>query len=157
PREYQLELASTAGTVMEKILLPEWQKETESLIFETSAESGKTDVVPSGKPPSHVRAAEEFFILPYLAFIQNSLGRIRTIAIGDLWLFVCTTLAMSSYPFDPLNVLGGIFLVVFLIYGGITALVYSQMSRDATLSHITDTRPGELGWEFWERLIAFGI
>jgi hypothetical protein len=158
PRQYQLKLASTAGAIMERILLPEWRKETESLIFDRSAERGQTEnLISVAKLPLHLRAAEEFFVLPYLAFIQNSLGRIRTIAIGDLWLFLCMTLAISSYPFDPLNILGGIFLAVFLVYGGIAALVYSQMSRDATLSHITNTRPGELGWEFWERLVAFGV
>jgi len=36
-------------------------------------------------------------------------------------------------------------------------LAYSQMSRDATLSHITNTRPGELGGDFWMRIVAFGI
>ena len=67
------------------------------------------------------------------------------------------TLAVSSYPFDPLNVLGGIFLTVFVAVGGLTVLVYSQISRDATLSHITNTTPGELGMDFWLRLVGFGI
>jgi hypothetical protein len=31
------------------------------------------------------------------------------------------------------------------------------MSRDATLSHITNTLPGRLGMDFWVRLAAFGI
>jgi hypothetical protein len=77
--------------------------------------------------------------------------------LGSLWLFVGTTLAVSSYPFDPLNVLGGIFLAVFVAFGGGTVLVYSQMHRDATLSHITNTEPGALGWDFWGRLLAFGV
>lgn len=159
----QDELASTAGLVMTKVLIPEWRKETASLIFDRSSlpDKGGTDgteaSIPTENLALHVRAAEEFFVLPYLAFIQNILGRIRTIALGSLWLFVGTTLAISSYPFDPLNVLGGIFLTVFVLCGGLTVLVYSQMSRDATLSHVTNTRPGELGWDFWQRLVAFGV
>jgi hypothetical protein len=31
------------------------------------------------------------------------------------------------------------------------------MHRDATLSHITSTRPGELGSQFWVHMITFGI
>jgi hypothetical protein len=167
--DFQQELASTAGMVMRNLLLPEWQKETDSLIFDRSMSEGKgsdggagddgahNTALPAGTLAPHVRAAEEFFVLPYLAFIQNILGRLRTIALGSLWLFVGTTLAMSSYPFDPLNILGGIFLTVFVLYGGLTVLVYSQMSRDATLSHITNTRPGELGWDFWQRIVAFGV
>jgi hypothetical protein len=162
-RNFQEELAYLAGLVMTQILVPEWQKEKGSLSSgdprskEEPGESGKDDASAAGdEPTALVRAAEEFVVLPYLAFIQNILGRLRTIALGCLWLFVSATLAVSSYPFDPLNVLGGIFLAVFLIVGTLTILAYSQMSRDATLSHITDTEPGKLGTEFWLRLIAFG-
>jgi hypothetical protein len=161
---FQRELASTAGMVMKNILAPAWQAETNSLIFSSSGQDKKaTDDgvgdtgIPTEKLACHVRAAEEFFVLPYLAFIQNMLGRIRTMALGSLWLFVSTSVAVSSYPFDPLNVLGGIFLAVFLPYSVVTVLIYSQMSRDATLSHITNTNPGELGWDFWQRVTAFGI
>jgi len=163
-RDFQEELASIAGLVMKKVLFPAWQTDKHSLIFTRSSLEGKGDedggsevVIPTGKLAPHVRAAEEFFLLPYLAFIQNSLGRIRTIALGTLWLFVSATFAISSYPFDPLNVLGGIFLTVFVVVGGLMVVVYSQMCRDATLSHITNTRPGELGWDFWVRLLGFGI
>jgi hypothetical protein len=161
---FQAELAATAGAVMTNILCPAWEKEKTSLIFGraqgdgTAGEGGKVDIAIStdGIPPQ-VRAAEEFFVLSYLAFIQNILGRLRTIALGSLWLFIGATLAVSSYPFDPLNALGAIFLCAFIGFGGVMVLVYSQMSRDATLSHITNTRPGELGSEFWVRLLGFGI
>jgi hypothetical protein len=163
-RDFQEELASTAGLVMTRVLMPAWQKEKESLIFDRSgpeAKPGEAEVaetaLSTAKLAPHVQAAEEFFVLPYLAFIQNILGRLRTIALGIIWLFLGATLAVSSYPFDPLNVLAGIFLAVFLIVGGLVVLAYSQMSRDATLSHITNTRPGELGGDFWMRIVAFGI
>jgi hypothetical protein len=162
--DFQARLTCLAGMVVKNVLMRAWRSETKSLIFGRSnpdakrGEDGPTDFdIPTEELKPHVRAAEEFFVLPYLAFIQNILGRIRTIALGSLWLFVGTTLAVSSYPFDPLNVLGGIFLAVFVVVGGLTVLVYSQMSRDATLSHITNTPPGQLGWDFWLRLVGFGI
>ncbi len=161
-REFQAELAATAAHALTRILLPAWQKEKESLIFDRTRlkeePNGEHDTpIPTDQLKPHVLAAEEFFVLPYLAFIQNTLGRLRTITLGGLWLFVGATFAVSSYPFDPLSVLGAIFLGAFLIVGGLTVLAYSQMSRDATLSHITNTRPGELGSEFWIRLITFGV
>jgi hypothetical protein len=64
---------------------------------------------------------------------------------------------VASYPFDPLPRLGGAFLVFFVIAGGVVVIVYAQMNRDATLSHITNTNPGELGSQFWLQLITFGI
>jgi len=161
----QEELAFTAALLMRLIIRPAWQKEKASLIFRRSAssEDSSEDKEQKNKDedtscfPRQVQAAEEFFVLPYLAFIRNMLGRLRTIALGILWLFLGMTFAVSSYPFEPITVLGPIFLVVFVFVGGVLTLAYSQMSRDATLSHITDTTPGKLGFEFWTRLIAFGI
>ncbi len=34
--------------------------------------------------------------------------------------------------------------------------VYADMHKDATLSHVTNTNPGELGSEFWFKLIGYG-
>ena len=53
-------------------------------------------------------------MLGYLGFIQNILGRIRTLILGCLFLLVAATLSVSSYPFDPLPVLGGMFMALFL-------------------------------------------
>jgi hypothetical protein len=166
-RAFQEELASTAGLIMTTVLVPAWHRETDSLISNANAADNKAEgkeedsqaggaVVPKSIP-AYVRVAEEFFVLPYLGFIQNTLGRIRTIVMGSLFLFVTATFAVSSYPFDPLPVLGGVFLAVFLIAGGTVISVYAGMNRDATLSHITNTRPGELGGQFWLQLFTFGI
>jgi hypothetical protein len=35
-------------------------------------------------------------------------------------------------------------------------VIYAQMHRDATLSHLTKTTPGELGSDFWIRLVGIG-
>lgn len=174
--EMQRELSATAGVVLSEIILPAWQKETHSLILEpvpagekaeaakkedkaagqNSESSGKS--APGGPSSAEVvRAAEEFFVLPYLGFIQNILGRVRSIVMGILALFVAATLGLSSYPFDPLPVIGAIFLILFLLVGASIIFVYAEMHRDATLSHITNTRPGELGLDFWLRIVTFGI
>jgi hypothetical protein len=70
---------------------------------------------------------------------------------------VAATLAVSCYPFDPLPVIGAIFLILFLMVGATMVFVYAEMSRDATLSHITNTNPGELGLEFWMKIFTFGL
>jgi hypothetical protein len=164
--EFQEEVAATAGSVLTNLLLPAWQRETDSLIFDRKRSDAKGDQEEEGgswsptipaSVENYVLAAEEFFVLPYLGFIQNILGRTRTIVLGSLFLFVAATFAVSSYPFDPLPVLGGVFLAVFAITGGNVVLVFAQMHRDATLSHITNTRPGELGGKFWMQLVTFGV
>jgi hypothetical protein len=163
-QEVQKKLASTAGSVMTNVLESAWHRETQSLILDKSHKAdgkgkGSAPIIPASvdNVPVYVLAAEEFFVLPYLAFIQNTLGRMRTIIMGSIFLFVAATFAVSSYPFDPLPVLGGLFLAVFLIAGGTVITVYAGINRDATLSHITNTLPGELGGQFWLQLITFGI
>ena len=162
--EFQEDVAATAGSVVTNLLLPAWQRETDSLIFDRKRSDDKEEEesAPGSPaiPPSvqaYVLAAEEFFVLPYLGFIQNILGRTRTIVLGSLFLFVASTFAVSSYPFDPLPVVGGVFMAVFAITGGTVILVFAQMHRDATLSHITNTPPGELGGKFWMQLVTFGV
>jgi len=161
--EFQEELAASAGAVLKNVLIPAWHSEKESLILEPrktgekEKESKEEGAETAGHPRPYVRAAEEFVILPYLGFIQNTLGRMRSIILGSLFLFVAGTLAVSSYPFDPLPVLGGIFLGLFLVTGAVVIYVNAGLHRDATLSHITNTEPGELGGQFWLRMIGFGI
>ncbi len=161
--DVQKKIACLAAETLKVVLLPAWRLEKESLIFERTEEKSdkegdsRSGPIISEKILPHVLAAEEFFVLPYIGFIQNILGRIRTIVLGSLWLFVATTLAVSSYPFDPLPTLGGIFLAVFVIIGTTMILIYAGMHRDATLSYITGSEPGELGGEFWRQLFTFGI
>ncbi len=164
-QEFQEALASTAACVMTQIIYPAWNKETQSLILKADR-AGKASQdeddkehqadQPTAAVESPVQAAEEFFVLPYLGFIQNTIGRIRSLAMSMLVLFVAATLAVSSYPFDPLPVIGAIFLITFALVGVTVIFVYAEMHRDATLSHITNKNPGELGFDFWAKLFAFG-
>jgi hypothetical protein len=78
---FQQELAAAAGAVMTNILCPAWEREKTSLIFGQPQHEGalggggKADIsIPADGVAQHVRAAEEFFVLPYLAFIQTFSG-----------------------------------------------------------------------------------
>jgi fumarate reductase subunit D len=104
-----------------------------------------------------VRNAEEFVCLTFLGFIQNIVGRLRTLAMTIVALFFATTIALSTYPFDPRQVLSAILIALFAILGIVIVKVYAEMHRDATLSHVTNTKTGELGPEFWFKVLAFGF
>jgi hypothetical protein len=155
--EFQEMLAATAGRIMEQVILPAWQTETHSLL--SSCETGEKDSGghASSDMPPHVCAAEEFFVLPYLGFVQNTLGRVRTLAFSIVSMFVAVTLGVSCYPFDPLPVIGAVFLILFALVGASMISVYAEMSRDATLSRIANTNPGELGRDFWIKIATLGI
>lgn len=108
-------------------------------------------------PPNHIRNAEELVCLVYMAFIQNVLGRMRTIVMQVLLLFIAATVSIATYPFDPRPSLSGAMMLLFGILGAMVVIVYAQMHRDATLSYVTDTNPDELGTEFWFKLLGFGL
>jgi hypothetical protein len=157
--EFQKRTASASGTLLSQLLLPAWRKENKSLLV-AFAKDEKGEAAPAPPPQSeeeHIRNAEEFVCLNYLGFIQNVLGRLRTMAMTIMVLFLASTLAMSTYPFDPRQALSAILIALFVIVGEVIVKVYSDMHRDATLSHVTNTKPGELGTEFWFKIIAFGF
>jgi hypothetical protein len=92
-----------------------------------------------------------------MGFIQNVLGRLRTMTLTIMLLLIVSTVATSAYPFDPQQALSAILIVLFVVVGVVIVKVYADMHRDATLSHVTNTKPGELGAEFWFRIVGFGF
>jgi hypothetical protein len=154
--------------VLTDIVLPHWRKEKKSLLIAGEDHEPRHDCPwpvwlygpkesHGAAIPEHILAAEEFAVLPFVGFIQNILGRFRSVAMGILALFVAATLALSSYPFDPIPIIGAIFLVVFVVAGSGIAIVFAGLHRDATISRLTSTSPGELGIEFWVKIVAFGV
>jgi hypothetical protein len=140
---------------MKNIILPEWQRDPNSMLRVADGKEleANFDKQVAALPP-YISTAEEFFLLPYMGFIQNILGRIRTIALSIVCVFVAMTI--SIYPVDALPLIGAVFLVLFAVVGVSLLLAYAEMCRDATLSRIAKTNPGEFGWEFWAKMLALG-
>jgi hypothetical protein len=163
-KSLQQSLADTAAVMLTQLLVPTWRQESQSLVLDLAGkteESGK-DTTDVGAPstaslPPHIRNAEELVCFVYSAFIQNILGRMRSLVMGMTCVFISITIAVASYPFDPRPLLSSIVVALFVVLGATTFTVYSQMHRDATLSYLTDTRPGELDRDFWIKLISFGV
>jgi len=158
-QNFQQSIASASGILLVKLLVPAWRREKESLLV--AFEKDEKDEAAPHHPPlaedEHIRNAEEFVCLNYLGFIQNVLGRLRTMVLTIMVLLIVSTVAMSTYPFDPQQALSAVSIVLFVIVGFVVVKVYADMHRDATLSHVTNTKPGELGTEFWFKIVGFGL
>jgi hypothetical protein len=157
---FQVTMAGLVGKLITDVLIPAWQRETESLMKDEAKDSSGTKADSEAvlkRLPEHIRNAEELVCVTYLGFAQNVLGRIRTMALGIVWLFVAITISVSTYPFDPRPTLNKTLVFLFLAVGAAVTFVYAEMSRDSTLSRVTNTTPGELGTEFWFRIIGFGV
>jgi hypothetical protein len=158
----QKQLANFAGFLMARILVPAWQEEM-GHPSETDAAEGKPsegkdreDLTPVSQLDPYVRHAEQFVSYIYLGFIQNVLGRMRTLVMCILLLFIASTIAMSSYPFDPRPTISGAMVLLLVVLTAAIAFVYAQVHRDPILSFVTNTKPGELGGDFWLKLLGFG-
>jgi hypothetical protein len=157
-KNFQCSVAKATGTLLSKLLIPAWRNETQSLIVAPREEKDAASTsMPLQADEEHVRNAEEFVCLTYLGFIQNILGRLRTLATTIMVLFIATTIALSIFPYDPRQVLSAILIVLFVILGTVVVKVYAEMHHDATLSHVTNTKPGALDTEFWFKVLAFGF
>jgi hypothetical protein len=99
-KAFQESVAKAAGALLTHLLIPAWRNEKQSLILAPTADKGdKEAATPSMPPPAkveHVQNAEEFVCLTYLGFIQNILGRLRTLAMAIMVLFLATTIALST-------------------------------------------------------------
>jgi hypothetical protein len=161
--EFQECLAKCAGVLITKLLLPAWRNECAPECDFPAPQPGNSDctkegvgLTPVAKLDPHIRHAEQLVCYVYLGFIQNVLGRMRSVVMSILWLFIGVTISMASYPFDPRPVISGTMVLLFLTLGAFIVFVYAEMHRDPILSLVTNTKPGELGGEFWFKLVGFG-
>ena len=161
-KELNARFAETAGALLAFVLIPAWGREDRP-VSRNDIEKGSEDHSPKEKvsnvparPEPHIRFAEQFVCFVYLGFIQNILGRMRSLVMSILWMFVAATIAMASYPFDPRPVVSAAMVLLFAALGTVIVLIYAQMHRDSILSLVTNTKPGELGADFWLKLVGFG-
>jgi hypothetical protein len=103
------------------------------------------------------RACERFVSLVYVSFLLVVLARMRTLIVAVSGMYILILLALTLYPFEPRPAIQ-IYLVAMLVFiVTVVGLVFAQIHRDATLSHITDTKPGELGGDFYLRMASFVV
>lgn len=101
------------------------------------------------------RLAERFVALVYLNFILTVLLRMRTLAITVGGLYIFLLISVNSYPFEPKVTLRSVAILMLMFVVGMVGYVFAQIHRDSILSLVTQTKPGELGLEFWLRMGIF--
>lgn len=152
----RLRFRACSEMVMADLLEPEWRHERCSLEVQQP--------VTPGQPPHEkihlsdnapVRAAEEFICLIYVGYLQNLLGRMRTMVLSMAGLFAAVALSVGFYPFTPRPTISLSLLFLLLLIGIVVGVVFAGLDRDSTLSHVTNTEPGSLGAHFWLRMVSF--
>lgn len=98
---------------------------------------------------------EVFFALRYLQYIRYVMLHLRNLATFVTFGYVLLALALGSYPFLAPRAIAW-FLSLLLIGLSIpVVLVFLEMSRNAILSRLTKTTPGQADWGFATRTASF--
>jgi hypothetical protein len=108
------------------------------------------------KRPTLIALAEELLVVRYIALIRAVLVNVRYLMVFVAAVFVLSLVAWNSYPFQPHAFIDWCFTILLGITSTGFIVVFAQMHRNAILSRITDSKPNELGWDFYLRLITFG-
>ena len=106
--------------------------------------------------PSRIAAAEEFLAMRYMSVIRAVLANMSYLMTFVSLTFVLAIVAWNSYPFQPRQLVDWGCTALLVVLGAGVIWVFAQMHRDPILSRVSDTRPNELGWDFYLRIITFG-
>ncbi|MGA8431372.1 MAG: hypothetical protein WB729_16235 [Candidatus Sulfotelmatobacter sp.] len=129
-----------------------WKRESYSPPV-TSSGDNKAVEPPAADPT--MRAIEHFLCLFYVNVIMIPLRRLQTLILAMAGVFVFVLLSYSSYPFESRESFHVLLISVFFALSLVVGIVYGQMYTDPLLSRITNTKPGELGLDFWVKLGTF--
>jgi hypothetical protein len=131
-----------------------WKREQGPHLYDSDNPDPKSDAEPRN-PETKLR--EQFVAFVYVNFIVTILLRMRTLIMNIAGIYICVLLSLSCYPFEPKVVLRPVLILSFFAIVALIGWVYAQMHRDATLSRLTDTTPGELGSDFYWKMAGFVI
>ncbi|MEG9436484.1 hypothetical protein JAO29_09950 [Edaphobacter sp. HDX4] len=149
--------ATFCEKLLEYILIPYWNKERIGFVSELDIDSkdGK-HIADAPEEPLHIRLAEEFLAIRYVALIRTVLVNIRHLMVFVSAAFVLAIVAWNSYPFQPRQLIDWCLTILMLGLSAGFIWVFAQMHRDPILSRITSTTPNQLGSDFYIRLVTFG-
>jgi hypothetical protein len=154
-RRIRKEFRLCTEQVFQELIWPQWRDEKKSLDLAEEGDKPGAGHALALSDNEVTRRAEEFVCLTYIGYLQNLLGRMRTMALSVLGLFAAIAFSLAFYPYTPRPAIVLCLLALLLIVGSVVGLVYAGLSRDETVSHITNTEPGALGWDFWTRIAGF--
>jgi hypothetical protein len=99
---------------------------------------------------------EQYVALRYVAFIRAVLGHVRLLLIFLAISFTLMLISLNVYSFEPHQSLIWSFTAIFAVIGVMAIGVLMEAHRNEILSRVSGTKPNELGWGFYARVISLG-
>ncbi len=127
---------------------------------EVRGPSEKTANPAKSRPEEEVfQLGEDFLVGRVAHFLAYVLPQMQNLIVTSVSGLLLMLFAVSSYPFQPHNLLLFFNWVVILSFVGIAMWVFIQMSRDPVLSSLNGTKAGKINWD-WDfviRILIYGI
>ncbi len=102
------------------------------------------------------KAASEYIALFFVQFLKLVMAQIRSLLVFVTVAFVLLQLSLAVYPWQGARNGGLLMACVFVVAGAGVILVFMQTERDAILSRLSGSKPGELSSGFWLKLLSYG-
>jgi hypothetical protein len=139
-----------------------WATDGDSAVGRASAGEGaerKADTERAAPECRFVPLLEECVTLYVVDYLEWAFRGMRNLAYFLLLSLVLNTLLLTGYPFPGQGVVKVVFLVLFAATVGALLFVITQTNRNAVVSRITGTPPGELTWDlpFLVNLLLFVV
>jgi hypothetical protein len=100
------------------------------------------------------RLGEDFLVGRIASFLACVLPQMQSLIVTSVTGLLLMLFAVSSYPFQPHELLLLFNWAVILSFIGIALWVFVQMNRDPVLSNLNGTKAGKISWD-WD--FAFRI
>jgi hypothetical protein len=140
--------------VLARYLKDYWDRGVVEIASPKSEEGSKAPTPPS--PDRRFELAEDLIALRYYSYIRYVFAELRTLLVFVVTAYVLLFLALHFYAFRAGQAIDWSFIILFACLGTGIVMVLGQQDRDALLSRLLQTTPGELGKDFYLDLIKYG-
>lgn len=100
--------------------------------------------------------ASKYVALQFSSFIGYALRHLQNMLLCCSVCFILSVLALNSFTFQTPQTISCALFLALIIGATIVIRVLAQVERDAILSRMSGTEGGELGKDFYIRVLAYG-
>lgn len=145
----QENVSAMAGDISEALESDWWQE---------LRPQAKSDTLPT-EPERVFQSAEVFIAGRVWHFLAHVFRQLEMLIYGPVAGVLLLLLAISSYPFQPHNLLLWFNSAIILVFVAVALWAFVQMNRDPILSNFNGTTPGKITWDkgFVLRVILYGV
>jgi hypothetical protein len=121
-----------------------------------SVESAQQERSQAEDPDRILFLKQRFIVVRYLIYIRYVIRHLRNLLWFLVVSFILSVVSLESYVFQGRRAIDITCILTFVALGIGIVIVLSAWDKDATLSRIMETKPNEIGRDFYVQLVRYG-